>query len=80
MGVSARGVVQHAMGQTPPPPVNRIIDRCKNITLPQTFFAGGNYPEICWKNLLVQKRGSPKKGSLGCQGAEKSNVSSSVTR
>ena len=24
-----------------PPPVNRITDRCKNITLPQTSFAGG---------------------------------------
>ena len=26
-----------------PPPVNRITDKCKNITLPQTSFAGGNY-------------------------------------
>ena len=25
------------------PPVNRMTDRCKNITLPQTSFAGGNY-------------------------------------
>ena len=25
----------------PPPPVNRMTDRCKNITLPQTSFAGG---------------------------------------
>ena len=25
----------------PPTPVNRITDRCKNITLPQTSFAGG---------------------------------------
>ena len=24
-----------------PPPVNRMTDRCKNITLPQTSFAGG---------------------------------------
>ena len=24
------------------PPVNRMTDRCKNITLPQTSFAGGN--------------------------------------
>ena len=24
------------------PPVNRITDTCKNITLPQTSFAGGN--------------------------------------
>ena len=29
--------------QVLPPPVNRITDRCKNITLPQTLFAGGNY-------------------------------------
>ena len=27
---------------TPPPPVNRMTDRCKNITLPQTSFADGN--------------------------------------
>ena len=25
-----------------PPPVNRMTDRCKNITLPQTSFAGCN--------------------------------------
>ena len=25
-----------------PPPVNRMTNRCKNITLPQTSFAGGN--------------------------------------
>ena len=29
-----------------PPPVNRMTDRCKNITLPQTSFAGGNKPRI----------------------------------
>ena len=29
--------------QRPPPPVNRITDRCKNIILPQTFFAGAKY-------------------------------------
>ena len=47
-GVSAQGcppggclprrrvyVSQHALKQTPPPPVNRITDRCKNITFPQ---------------------------------------------
>ena len=37
------GVVLH---QAPPgpgnPPVNRMTDRCKNIPLPQTSFAGGN--------------------------------------
>ena len=30
--------------------MNRMIDRCKNITLPQTSFAGGNN-----KNQLEQK-------------------------
>ena len=31
------GVVsQHALRQTPPPPVNRMTDRCKNITLATT--------------------------------------------
>ena len=51
-GVSSRGVSsggsppggvvvsQHALRQTPP--VNRMTNRCKNITLPQTSFAGGN--------------------------------------
>ena len=34
------GVSQHALRQTPP--VNRITNRCKNITWPQTSFAGGN--------------------------------------
>ena len=29
-----------------PPPVNRMTDRCKNITLPQTSFAGGNKPGL----------------------------------
>ena len=43
MGCLPRGVVcvsQHAMGLTPP--VNKITDRCKNITLAQTSFAGSN--------------------------------------
>ena len=39
-GLGGGGVSQHAMGQTPP--VNRTTDKCKNITLPQTSFAGGN--------------------------------------
>ena len=30
-------------GIPPPPPVNRMTDRCKKMTLPQTLFAGGNY-------------------------------------
>ena len=42
-GVSTR----HPPGSRPPPrsrhpPVNRITDACKNITVPQTSFAGGN--------------------------------------
>ena len=36
-------VSQHALRQTPH--VNRMTDRCKNITLPQTSFAGGNNNE-----------------------------------
>ena len=43
----SRGVSQHAMRQTPSP-VNRMTDRCKNITLPQTSFAGGNYWSMNW--------------------------------
>ena len=34
-------VSQHALRHTPPP-VNRMTNRCKNITLPQTSFADGN--------------------------------------
>ena len=30
-----------AFTEAAPLPVNRMIDRCKNITLPQTLFAGG---------------------------------------
>ena len=29
------------------PPVNRMTNRCKNITLPQTSFAGGNKTLVC---------------------------------
>ena len=42
-GLLQGGVSQHALRQTPP--VNRMTNRCKNITLPQTSFAGGNYGE-----------------------------------
>ena len=34
------------------PPVNRMTHRCKNITLPQTSFAGGNKIYICKSCLL----------------------------
>ena len=40
-GVCPGGVSQHAMGKRPSPQMNRITDRCKIITLPQTSFAGG---------------------------------------
>ena len=44
----------------PPPPVNRMTDRCKIITLPQTSFAGGNnYLHI---PLCIKQVGS----KLGC--------------
>ena len=33
-------------GKPTTPPVNRMTHRCKNITLPQTSFAGGNYANI----------------------------------
>ena len=42
MGAWSGGVSQHALRQTPPP-VNRMTNRCKNITLLQTSFAGGKY-------------------------------------
>ena len=47
-GVSAPGGVCSSGGGIPactesdPSPVNRITDACRNITLPQTSFAGGN--------------------------------------
>ena len=39
-GLSVRGWVG-GLCQEDPPPVNKMINRCKNITLPQTSFAGG---------------------------------------
>ena len=39
-GVCSRGCIPACNGADPP--VNRMIDRCKNITLSQTSFAGGN--------------------------------------
>ena len=43
-GVPAQGVYL-PRGTCPgtPPPVNRMTNKCKNITLPQTSFASGNY-------------------------------------
>ena len=42
-GMHGRGCMagQHAWHTSPP--VDRITDVCKNITLPQTLFAGGKY-------------------------------------
>ena len=42
-GVYLPGGGRYLPRYSPPPPVNRMTDRCKNITLPQTSFAGGNY-------------------------------------
>ena len=42
LGGMPRRVCLWGVGQTPSSPVNRMTHRCKNITLPQTSFAGGN--------------------------------------
>ena len=39
--------VMHAGKETPP--VNRMTHRCKNITLPQTSFAGGKYVTFLYR-------------------------------
>ena len=46
------GATMHAPWEQPrmPPPVNRMTNRCKNITLPQTSFAGGNNDTL-WRWL-----------------------------
>ena len=36
------GILPARHAGIPPLPVNRMTDRCKNITLPQISFAGGN--------------------------------------
>ena len=41
-GVCSRGDGIPACTEADTPPMNRMTDRCKNITLPQTSFAGGN--------------------------------------
>ena len=41
-------------------PVNRMTDRCKNITLPQTSFAGGNYKhegDVSVQGILLHHSG-----------------------
>ena len=51
-----------AQGRYTPPPVNRMTDRCKNITLPQTSFAGGNNcfkkTQFCIMNDIVNHKRS----------------------
>ena len=46
----------------PPPPVDRMTDACKNITLPQTSFAGGNNsnesyyrPQRSWVKVIFSQ-------------------------
>ena len=38
------------------PPVNRMTDRCKTITLPQTSFAGGNESNVLLSPLLLNAK------------------------
>ena len=48
-GLCPRGSLSRgSLSGRAPPRVNRMTDRCKNITLPQTSFAGGNE-----KNLFL---------------------------
>ena len=35
--------------------MNRMTNRCKNITLPQTSFAGGNYKLGSYKTFLTRE-------------------------
>ena len=65
-GVSAGGYPSISMGQTPP--VNRITDRCKNITLPQTSFVG------C-KNIYDWKIRSPEHSPLFSDAIDLARVS-----
>ena len=55
-GVPARGVYLPRWGVPAKggiPLVNRMTDRCKNITLPHTSFAGGNNPKSSAKKRQV---------------------------
>ena len=48
--------MQTPPGCTPPPlRVNRMTDRCRNITLPQTSFAGGNNKTINVEEMRTRK-------------------------
>ena len=46
-----------------PPPLNRMTDGCKNITLPQTSLAGGNYIPLVSPDKM-QNRSSRSKTTL----------------
>ena len=41
--ITRQEVTSYRDPQSPPPPVNRMTRVSKNITLPQTLFAGGKY-------------------------------------
>ena len=49
-----RATTQAPRDQPRTPPVNRRTNRCKNITLPQTSFAGGNYTQ-CLISVLLRE-------------------------
>ena len=54
-----------ALGGSDTPPVNRMTNRCKNITLPQTSFAGGKYSlQIERDSVLTNEQESIP---VGCQ-------------
>ena len=54
------GVSQHAMGQTPHP-VNKMTDRCKNITLSQISFAGGKMYSVTSECNTCRQLGGKRK-------------------
>ena len=47
-----------------PTPVNRMTDRCKNITLPQTSFAGGN--KSCYLSMMGFFNPRPPPKTISC--------------
>ena len=59
-GVPAKGVPAQVL-----PPVNRMTDRYKNITLPQTSFAGGKYSSKIHKIDRAQRRNTSYNITLG---------------
>ena len=46
------------------PPVNRMTNRCKNITLPQTSPAGGNKVKLCYILTSLIGLGEVEKSEL----------------